>query len=91
MEIRNEFDVEILKRAEETLDTDYKLNITDDEFRGFIYIDYVYEIIDNLCSEVDRLKEQIEDIEEKHERDIRENYKPISPYEFYGVNEGIFH
>lgn len=82
----------ILRRAEDILDTDYEINLTnDDDIKGFIDDDNVVEMIDNLCSEVDRLKEELEDQKEHYEEEIRECYKPISPYEFYGVSENDFH
>lgn len=41
---------------------------------------------ENLIFEKDRLEEIIEDIE----RDKKDNYKPISPFEMNGVSEGDF-
>ena len=34
----------------------------------------------------DRLQEEYDDLQES----VRENYKPITMYEFHGVNEGDF-
>ena len=48
------------------------------------------EIIDNLCSEIDRLQEELEEQREYYEEQIREYYKPISPYEFNGVSENEY-
>ena len=90
MRVKDETDFDILKRAENILDTEFRWNIKDDEMTGWCDEDE-YEIIDNLCSEIDYLKEQLEDQKEHYEEEIRECYKPISPYEFYGVSENDFH
>ena len=82
----------ILRRAEDMLGTDYEINITnDDDIKGFIDDDNVSQMIDDLCMEIDRLKESLDDLKEYYEEQIKECYKPISPYEFYGVNEDMFH
>ena len=58
----NEENYAVLRRAEDMLFTDYGLNITnDDEIKGFINEDDVIQMIDDLCSEIDSLKEQLED------------------------------
>ena len=79
-----------LKKAEELLTTSFNWQIKDDEMTGFVNED-AFEIIDNLCSEIDRLQEILEEQKEYYENQIRDCYKPISPYEFYGVNEDMFH
>ena len=89
IKINDENDLQILKRAEEMLDTTFNWNITDDDFKGWLNEDELY-IIDELCTIIDVLHEKIEDMEERHEEEIRENYRPISKYEFYGVNEHDF-
>lgn len=82
----------VLRRAEDMLGIDYKINITnDDECKGFIDDDNVADMIDALCSEIDRLKEQLDDQEEYYENQLKDYYKPISPYEIYGVSEDVFH
>lgn len=82
----------VLRRAEDMLGTDYEINITnDDECRGFIDDECVSQMIDDLCSEVDRLKEQLEEQKEYYEDQIQDYYKPKSPYEVYGVSESAFH
>ena len=82
----------ILRRAENILKTDYEINLTnDDECKGFIDDYNVAIMIDNLCTEIDLLKEQLQDQEEHYEELIRDCYKPISPYEMYGVNEHDFY
>lgn len=82
----------ILRRAEDMLGTDYEINITnDDDIKGFIDDDNVSQMIDDLCMEIDRLKESLDDLKEYYEEQIKECYKPISPNEFYGVSEDMFH
>ena len=82
----------VFRRAEDMLNTDYEINITnDDECKGFIDNDNVAQMIDDLCSEVDRLKEELEEQKEYYENQIKDYYKPVSPYEIYGVNEDMFH
>ena len=90
MLVRDEDDYEILKRAEDMLDTTFNWNIKDDEMTGFVNEDS-FEIIDDLCSEIDRLKEELEEQKEYYENQIKDYYKPISPYELYGINEDMFH
>ena len=86
MYVKDEYEFGILKRAEEILKENYKWNINDDDFKGFVNED-AYEIIDSLCDEIIRLKDELE----QNEEEIREFYKPISLHEFYGVNESDFH
>ena len=83
--VKDENDFAILQKAEEILGYNFNWQTTSDEFKGFVNEDE-FEIIDNLCTKIDELQEQIDDMEQ----DIRENYRPISKYEFYGVNEREF-
>ena len=79
---------EVIDRAEKILFTDYEKQWYDAEnIDGYIETEELIQIIDDLCSKVDRLQEEKENQEEM----IREHYKPISPYEFYGINEDMFH
>lgn len=87
--VRDEDDYAILKRAEDMLDSSFSWNINDDECTGWINEDELF-IIDELCSKIDYLQEKIEDMEEKHQEEIRDFYKPKSPYEIYGLNERDF-
>jgi len=81
----------VLRRAEDMLGIDYEINITnDDDITGDIDTDNITQMIDDLCSEVDRLKESIDDLKEYYEEQIKDYYKPKSPYEIYGVNEHDF-
>lgn len=90
MLVRDENDYSILRRAEDMLDTTFNWNIKDDEMTGFVNEDE-FEIIDELCSEIDRLKEELEEQKEYYENQIRDYYKPVSAYEFYGISEDMFH
>ena len=90
MLVFNETDYEILRRAEDMLDTTFDWQTKDDEMTGLVNED-VFSIIDDLCTEIDRLQEELDDQKEHYEELIRECYKPISSYEFYGVNENDFH
>ena len=82
----------VLRKAEDMLGTDYEINITnDDECKGFIDADNIVQMIDDLCMELERLKESLDDLKNYYEEQIRECYKPISPYEYYGVSEDMFH
>ena len=44
---------------------------------------YVNELADSLESETNKYNNLLKDLED--------NYKPINPYEMFGVNEGDFH
>ena len=90
MYVRNEDDFEILRRAEDILGEQFNWQTRDDEMTGFVHEDY-FSIIDDLCTEIDMLKEQLDDQKEHYEELIRDCYKPISKYEFYGVSENAFH
>lgn len=90
MYVRDETDFHILRRAEEILDVAFNWQVKDDEMTGFVNED-AFSIIDDLCSVIDTLQEQLEDQKEHYEELIRDCYKPISPYEFYGVSENEFH
>lgn len=84
----NEDNFGILRRAEDLLGIDYEINITnDDECKGYIEDDNLIQMIDDLCMELDRLKEMLDDMKNYYEEQIKEYYKPISPNEFYGVSE----
>lgn len=57
-------------------------------FKGdLISIDDMISVIEDLDSEIDRLNEKIEDIEQ----DKEDNYRPINNYSLYGVSESDFH
>ena len=57
-------------------------------FKGdLISIDDMISVMEDLDSEIDRLKEKIEDIEQ----DKEDNYRPLHSSELYGVSERDFH
>lgn len=76
MRIENEFDVSILERAEDLLDTDYGMNIRDDDFKGFIDSDNVYSMIENLCDKIEKLKKE-KDIENDYPNEERDREREI--------------
>lgn len=77
-----------INKAQRLLFHNYEINWKDAEnLEGYIDEDTLLDIIDDLCDEVERLEEE----KERQEEQIREWYKPISPYEFYGVSEDDFH
>ena len=55
--------------------------------KDLVSIEELIGCIEDLDGEIDSLKEQIEDI--KQDRD--DNYKPISYYKQYAINEDSFH
>lgn len=76
MRIEDEFDVGILKRAEDLLDTDYGMNIRDDDFKGFIDSDNVYSMIENLCDKIEKLKKE-KNIENDYPNEERDREREI--------------
>lgn len=55
--------------------------------KDLISIDDLITVIEDLDSEVDRIKEEFEE----YKQNIKENYKPISSNEMYDINERDFH
>ena len=60
MYVRDEIDYQILKNAENKLNTIFDWQIKDDDMTGIVNED-AFVIIDNLCSEIDRLQEKLEE------------------------------
>ena len=54
--------------------------------KDILSIEDLLVVLEELYADKERLEEKIEDLE----NDIRDNYKPISPYEMYGVSERDF-
>lgn len=54
--------------------------------KDLVSVDELLDIIENLDDEVNNLKEEIKNI--KQDRD--DNYRPISYYEQYAINEDDF-
>ena len=71
MLVRDENDYSILRRAEDMLDTTFNWQINDDEMTGLVNEDE-FEIIDELCTEIDRLKEELEEQKEYYENQIKD-------------------
>lgn len=55
--------------------------------KDIISVEDLVVIIEELLSECESLEEELDSMEQN----IRDNYKPISPYEMYGVSERDFH
>ena len=55
--------------------------------KDIISVEDLVVIIEELGCECESLEEKIDDMEQ----DIRDNYKPVSPYEMYGVSERDFY
>lgn len=77
---------ELYKRISNLTNTDYEgIVLSEDLF--YVDPEVVVAMFEDMFCEIDSLEEKIEDMEQ----DIRDNYKPISPYEMYGVSERDFH
>jgi septation ring formation regulator EzrA len=80
------FSKELYDRISNATSTDYGAKKIDDEY--YYFDEYAIEsMFEDLFCEIDSLEEKIEDMEDN----IRDNYRPISPYEMYGVSERDFH
>ena len=55
--------------------------------KDLITIDDLIAEMEDLAGELEAVKEEYEDYQEQ----VRDNYKPISEYKMYGLNEGDFH
>lgn len=55
--------------------------------KDLVTIEEIFGVIEDLDFEVDKLNEQLEDFKQN----VADNYKPISPYEQFDVNENDFH
>ena len=85
--IVNEDNFDILERASKMTSTDYEIKWFDAEnIHGFISTDNLLSIIEDLMCEVDRLQEELEDMEQ----DIQDNYKPIPVAEQVGISDKDF-
>lgn len=77
---------ELYMRISNLTNTDYEgIVLSDDLF--YVDPEVIESMFQDMFCEIDSLEEKIEDMEQ----DIRDNYKPISPYEMYGVSERDFH
>lgn len=77
---------ELYMRISNLTNTDYEgIVLSDDLF--YVEPEVIESMFEDMFCEIDSLEEKIEDMEQ----DIRDNYKPISPYEMYGVSERDFY
>lgn len=76
-------DEEKLKQIQGITCTDYEAKL------GYLPVESLNDIIDDLLLEIHRLEEKIEDMEQ----DIENNYelKNVNPYEEYGISERDFY
>lgn len=79
------FDIDIIWKDAENID-------------GYIEVEKMYELIQDLKVEIGNLEEELEDTKVHYEQKLKEqeeyfldNYKPISKYEEFGINENDFH
>lgn len=79
----DENNFEILDKASKITGTDYEIKWYDAEnINGYIETENLISIIEDLIYEIDRLQEELEDIEQ----DIKDNYKPIPEAEQVGIS-----
>ena len=77
---------DLYMRISNLTNTDYEgLVLNDDLF--YVESKSVESMFQDMFCEIDSLEEKIEDMEDN----IRHKYRPISPYEMYGVSERDFH
>lgn len=55
--------------------------------KDIISVEELLGVIEDLYFEKEHLEEELEDFK----RQAEDNYKPISPYEMYGISERDFH
>ena len=81
-------DKELYEKISKLTGTDYEALYTknpDDEFI-FIFNDSIENMLQDLLSEIDRLEEKIEDMDQ----DIEDNYRPIPVAEQVGISDKDF-
>lgn len=75
-----EIEEELKTKIENTTGIDY-------DFKGnFLPSESITSIFEDLISEIDRLEEKYSDLE----KDVEDNYKPISVAEQYGISDRDF-
>lgn len=76
------FDEDKYKQVQEITNTDYDMK------KGFIELNSLKTIVDDLLVEYDSLKEKFED----YKNEVENNYelKEVDPYDFYGVSREDF-
>lgn len=81
IEITDEYWIKYLEKAEKITSTDYERK------ENYIPLDSLLCMIRDLEDEIELLEEKIEDTEDYY----HDNWKPVSPYEMYGISESMFH
>lgn len=76
----DEKELEIIKKASKMTYTDYQLKGNSFPMDSFI------SIVEDLMCEIDHLQEELEDME----RDMNDNYRPLSIAEQVGITEKDF-
>ena len=85
--IVNENNFETLEKASKMTGTDYEIKWFDAEnIKGYIDSETLLSMVEDLIIEVDRLQEELEDMEQ----DIQDNYKPILVAEQVGISDSDF-
>lgn len=83
----DESNFSILEKASKITSTDYEIKWFDAEnIDGYIDVETLIYIIEDLICEVDRLQEELEDMEQ----DMQDNYKPIPLAEQVGISDRDF-
>lgn len=83
----DESNFKILDRVSKITGNDYDIKWFDAEnIDGYVDIKNVVSMLEDLVGEVERLEEEKEDLE----RDMRDNYKPISASEMYDIDDRYF-
>ena len=83
----DESNYETLEKASKMTGTDYEIKWFDAEnIDGYIDGETMLCMIEDLIYEIDRLQEEIEDIEQ----DIKDNYRHIPEAEQVGISDGDF-
>lgn len=81
---------ELYMRISELTGVDYEgVVVNENEF--YIEEETIIEMFKDLIWERDKTEERLEEQLEHEIQNRRDNYKPISPYEMYGVSERDFH
>lgn len=77
-------ELEWFEEATDITDTDYIGELTEDR-----YIDE--NTLIEMISELIKCYRRLESKYEQLEQNLKDNYRPIDDYVFYGIDENIFH
>lgn len=80
-------DEDLYKKIEKITCTDYEGWLDKEKEQVLVGSDGIIGMLEDLLCEIDYLKERYNDLE----KDVQDNYKPISPYEMYGISERDFY